>query len=161
NTKEASVESGIALGEVKSRRNGETIGLSFDPSKLVGPGIHLIRATLKDGQGATLGQYYRSFFVINDLNKRLGALEKLIELAPDQQNLAALTARYDLETIRLAYQTYLGGSYQNLTGVLHTAYRARGFALSELMDFDAAPDEATKLATALKEGRNPIAEAKG
>src|SRR5205085_414802 len=71
NTVEATVAPGILLGDVKARRGGETIGLSFDPSKLVGPGVHLLRATLKDGQGTTHFQYYRSFFVINDLNKRL------------------------------------------------------------------------------------------
>src|SRR5262245_38294313 len=161
NTRVASVEPGITIGDVKSRRGGETIGFTFDPSKLVGPGLHLIRATLKNSQGATLGQYYRSFFVINGLNKRLAEIEKMIGLLPDKESQAALTARYFLETTSLARLTYLGGSFQNLTGVLHTAYRARGFALVELMDFDAALDEAAKLATALKEGRNPIADAKG
>src|SRR5262245_3663944 len=161
NAKEASVEPGIMLGDIKSRRGGETIGIAFDPSKLVGTGVHLIHATLKDGQGASLGQYYRSFFVINDLNKRLAAIEKTIELTTDQQSPAATTARYFIEAVRLAHQTYLVGCFQNLTGVLHTAYRSRGFALSEMMDFDAALDEATKLAAALKEGRNPIAEARG
>jgi len=160
-TREASVEPGIMLGDVKSRRGGETIGLTFDPSRLVGPGFHLIRATLKDGKGAAHGQYYRSFFVINDLDKRLAAIEKMIELSPDNQSQAALTARYYLETAGLARHAYLGGGFQNLTGLLHTAYRARGFALVEMMDFDAALDEAIKLAAAIKEGRNPIAEARG
>jgi hypothetical protein len=41
------------LGDAKTRHSGETIGLSFDPSKLVGPGVHLLRATLKDGQGTS------------------------------------------------------------------------------------------------------------
>jgi|GEM_PF-419769 len=161
NAREASVAPGIVLGEVKTRVGGEMIGLIFDPSKLVGPGLHLIRATLKNNQGATLGQYYRSFFVINDLNKRLAAVEKIIELLPDNESPAAATVRYYLETIRLARHTYLGGSFQNLVGLLHTAYRARGLALMELMDFDAELDQATRLATALKEGRNPLADARG
>ncbi len=161
NTREASVEPGIILGDVRGRRSGEIIGLTFDPSKLVGPGLHLLRATLKDGQGRALYQYYRSFFIVNDLNKRMAAVEKMIELSPDTQSLAATSARYSLDALRLARQTYLGGSFQNLTGFLHTSYRARGFAASELMDFDAALTEATGLATALKEGRNPLSEARG
>jgi predicted esterase len=161
NTKEATVEPGIVLGDIKGRRGGETIGLNFDPSKRVGPGVHLLRATLKDGQGAALFQYYRSFFIINDLNKRLAEAEKLMGLQADHRSQAALTAQYYLDAIRRAHQTYLGGSYQNLTGMLHTHYRSRNYGLSELMDFDAALDEATKLATALKAGRNPIAEARG
>lgn len=160
NTKAATVEPGITLGDVKARRGGETIGLAFDPSKLVGPGLYLIRAMLKDSRGATISQYYRSFFVINDLSKRLAAIEKIIELLPDSESRAATTARYYLETATLARHTYLGGSFQNLTGFLHTAYRARGFALVEMMNFDAAIGEATKLAAALKEGRDPFADAR-
>jgi predicted esterase len=161
NTREASVATGIVLGDVKTRRGGETIGFIFDPSKMVGPGLHLIRATLKDGQGNTLGLYYRSFFVINDLGKRLAAIEKTIELLPDDRGLAASSARYYLETTNLARHTYLGGSFQNLVGVLHTTYRARGFALVELMDFDNALEQAAKLASALREGRDPLAGARG
>jgi poly(3-hydroxybutyrate) depolymerase len=161
NTREAAVEPGIVLGDVRGRRAGEMIGLTFDPSKIVGPGLHLLRATLKDGQGKALYQYYRSFFIVNDLNKRMAAVEKMADLLADTQSLAATTARYSIDAVRLARQTYLGGSFQNLTGFLHTTYRARGFAASELMNFDAALTEATALAAALKEGRNPIPETRG
>src|SRR5581483_10732401 len=87
--------------------------------------------------------------------------EKLIGSLSDNRSQAALTAQYYLDAIRQAHQTYLGGAYQNLTGMLHTQYRSRNYGLSELMDFDAALDEAKHLAVALKEGRNPIAEARG
>lgn len=102
-----------------------------------------------------------ALFIINELNKRLAEVEKLIGLLPDNRSPAALTAQYYLDAVRQAHQTYLGGSYQNLTGMLHTQYRSGNYGLSELMDFDAALDEAAKLATTLKEGRNPLAEARG
>ena len=156
NTKVASVEPGIVLGEVKGRRAGETIGLTFDPSKLVGPGVHTLRATLKNSQGTALYQYFRTFVVIGDLSKRLAALEKTVELLPDQKSLAATTARYILEMTRLAHRTYLGGNYQNLIGYLHTGYREIGYSRAEAMDFEAELERATKLAAALKEGRNPF-----
>lgn len=160
-THEASITNGINVGEVKTRRAGETLGFSFDPSKLVGPGLHLIRATLKDGQGTALTQYYRSFFVITDLGKRLSSLEKTIELLPNDDTVSATSARYLLESIKLARTKYLGGNYQNLTGYLHTTYRLRGFALSEFMDFDTAMEQASKLGEEVKAGRNPLASAKG
>jgi predicted esterase len=155
------IDPGIVLGDVKNRRQGETVGLIFDPSKRVGPGLHLLRATLKDSKNETLYEYYRSFFVIDGLTRRLGTAQKMIDLLPDQKSRAATSARYLLDTIRLAQLSYLGGAFQNLTGYLHTVYRARGFALSEAMDFDAALDTASKLATALNEGRDPLAGATG
>lgn len=161
NSTEAFVPPGIVLGDVKTRRSGETIGLTFDPSKLVGPGLHVLRATLKNAQGNALYQYYRSFFIIGDLNKRMAAVERAIELSADQQSVAATSARYLCETIRQAHQTYLGGSFQNLIGYLHTGYRAIGLAVSELMDFEAALDQATTLSAAIKEGRNPLSESRG
>jgi len=99
--------------------------------------------------------------VIDGLTRRLGTAQKMIDLLPDQKSRAATSARYLLDTIRLAQLSYLGGAFQNLTGYLHTVYRARGFALSEAMDFDAALDTASKLATALNEGRDPLAGATG
>ena len=39
---EASIEPGIMLGDVRGRRSGEIIGLTFDPSKIVQPGLHTI-----------------------------------------------------------------------------------------------------------------------
>ncbi|HEY1602361.1 MAG TPA: prolyl oligopeptidase family serine peptidase [Pirellulales bacterium] len=160
-TKVAAVEPGIALFDVKGRHSGETAGLIFDPSKLVGPGTHLLRATLKNGEGADLFEYFRTFVIVKDLNKRLAASEQMLELLGAQQSPAALTARYLLETIKLAHQTYLGGNFQNLTGYLHSAYRRRGNALFELMDFDAELERAGQLAAALKDGRDPLADARG
>lgn len=161
NSKEATINPGIMLGDVKGRRAGESIGFAFDASKFVGPGLHVIRATLKDGQDASIYQYYRTFFVIKDLDKRMGSLEKTIELLPDDKSLAATTARYVLETSRLAHQSYLGGSFQNLAGYIHTLYRATGFALMEVMDFDAELERAAKLAATLKESRDPLDNARG
>ncbi|HXG67599.1 MAG TPA: hypothetical protein VNO70_21025 [Blastocatellia bacterium] len=160
-TKAASVEPGITLGDVRTRKAGETIGLTFIPAKLAGPGLHILRATLRDGEGAQLFQYYRTFFIINDLDKRLAAIEKMIELLPDDKSLAASTARYLFEATELARRSYLGGSFQNLIGYLHTGYRASGFAQAELMDFAAELEQATRLATALKESRNPFENLKG
>lgn len=42
---EAALPPGIALGDVRGRKQGETIGLVFDPSKFVGPGAHTVKAT--------------------------------------------------------------------------------------------------------------------
>jgi predicted esterase len=133
----------------------------FVPSEHVGPGLHLLRATLKNGKNETLYEYYRSFFVIDNLNRRLASAEKALDLVSDRDSRAATTARYLLDTIRLAQLSYLGGPFQNLIGYLHTGYRSRGFALSEIMDFDAALSNATELASALKEGHDPLADAKG
>jgi predicted peptidase len=63
--------------------------------------------------------------------------------------------------VRLARYTYLGGAFQNLVGYIHTGYRAAGFALMEALDFEASLEQATKLAAALKEGRDPFAGVKG
>ncbi|HET6325198.1 MAG TPA: hypothetical protein VFG04_11030 [Planctomycetaceae bacterium] len=152
---------GIVLGDVKNRREGETVGLIFVPSKHVGPGLHLLRATLKNGKDEALYEYYRTFFLVDNLKQRFAAAQKTVDLLPEQTGRASASARYLLDTIRLAQLSYLGGAFQNLTGYLHTAYRARGFALAEMMDFDAALDNATKLATELKEGRDPLASATG
>ena len=50
--RQAEVAPGIMLGDVRGRRGGEAIGLILDPSKLIGPGLHTLRATLKDGEPA-------------------------------------------------------------------------------------------------------------
>jgi predicted esterase len=155
------VEPGIVLGDVKNRREGETAGLTFVPSKRVGPGLHVLRATLKNAKNETLYEYYRTFFVVENLKPRLASAQKVVDLLPAQDSRAATSTRYLLDTIHLAQLTYLGGAFQNLTGYLHTVYRARGFALAELMDYDAALENATKLATALKEGNDPLAGATG
>jgi predicted esterase len=151
----------ISLGDIKGRKQGETAGMVFVPSDHVGPGLHLLRATLKNGKNETLYEYYRSFFVIENLNRRIAAVEKMLDLLPDQQSRAATTARYLIDAIRLAQLSYTGGPFQNLIGYLHTGYRSRGFALSEIMDFDAALKNANELAAALKAGRDPLADAKG
>jgi predicted esterase len=157
----APVDPAITLGDIRGRRSGETLGLNFVPSKLVGPGLHVLRATLRDGAGAELHRYVRTFFIVKDLNKRMSALEKSLELAPEVKGLAPTTARYLMESIQRARREYLGGAYQNLTGFLHTRYRSMGFAASELMDFDAALERAAALAAALGEGRDLLSNATG
>lgn len=159
--KEATVEPGIMLGDVRGRRAGETIGVTFDPSKLAQPGLHLLRATLQDAHGTSIFEYYRSFFIVSDLTKRLDAAEKTLELLPDQRPVAALAARQILETIARAHQTYYGTGFQNLTAYVFTGMRAAGLGLTEAMDCDAALTRATLLVTSLKEGHDPFADAKG
>ena len=159
--KEATVDPGIVLGDVRGRRGGETIGLTFDPSKLVQPGLHLLRATLQDGHGTAIFQYHRSFFIVPDLTKRLDAAEKTLELLPDQRMVAALTARQLLETVARAHQSYYGTGFQNLTGYVYAAMRTAGLGTTEPLDFDDALTRATKLATSLKEGQDPFADPRG
>lgn len=160
-SKEATIDPGIVLGDVRGRRAGETIGLTFDPSKYAQPGLHTLRATLQDGRGNSIFQYYRTFFIVTDASKRIDALEKTLELLPDQKNAAALAARQILETVTLAHRTYYGTGFQNLTGYVFTGMRAAGLGDAEPMDFDAALTRATQLATALKEGQDPLAKATG
>lgn len=160
-TKEATIDSGIVLGDVRGRRGGETIGLNFDPSKQVQAGLHTLRATLQDGRGTPIFEYYRTFFIVSDVGKRMDALEKTLELLPDQKIAAALAARQVLETIALAHRTYYGTGFQNLTGYVFTGMRAAGLGNTEPMDFGAALTRATRLATSLKEGQDPLANATG
>jgi pimeloyl-ACP methyl ester carboxylesterase len=160
-SKEASVPPGIVLGDVRGRQAGELIGLGFDPSKLVGPGLHLLRATLKNGNNATLYRYYRTFVIIPDAAKRLDLLEKVVNLLPDQSSPAPLTLRWVMETVALAHNTYVCGGFQDLTGFLYTNYRAAGLGLDEAMDYGAELDSAIERARALKEGHDPLASATG
>lgn len=160
-TREALIEPGISLGDVKNRRGGEFTGFAFIPSKLVSPGLHTLRATLKNGKGASLYQYYRTFVVINDFGKRINALEKNIEALADQRGLGATTLRYVAETCRQAQNGYLGGPFQNLVGYLHTGYRARGLSASEVMDFDEELTRATKIAEGLKENPKALEALRG
>lgn len=152
---------GIELGDVRGRRAGESIGVTFDPSKLAGPGLHTLRATLKDSNGAAIYEYFRTFAVIRDLSRRLTALEKMVELSPDQKSPAISTARYILEMIRAAHVTYLGGNYQNLVGYIHNGYRARNMAMRERLDFDAELDRAARLAAVVQDKRDPLDGLKG
>jgi len=160
-SKEAAIEPGITLGDVRGRKIGEISGVIFDPSKVAQPGLHTIRATLEDGKGASLFQYYRTFFIVSDLNKRVAALEKTLELLPDQKARTALEARYVLETVKIAHQTYYGTGFQNLTGYVYTAMRGAGLGLKEAMDFDADLTRSATLATSLGSGQDPIASARG
>jgi predicted esterase len=160
-TEEAAVDPGILLGDVRGRKAGETIGLTFDPSKSAQPGLHTLRATLEDGHGAKLFEYYRTFFVVADLGKRTAALEKTLELLLDQRTVAALSARQVVETIQIARASYFGTGFQNLTGYVFTGMRAAGLGSSEALQFDAALTRATGLVTALKEGQDPLATARG
>jgi poly(3-hydroxybutyrate) depolymerase len=160
-SKEATVEPGIVLGDVRGRRGGETIGLTFDPSKVAQPGLHLLRATLQDGHAAKIFEYYRSFFIVTDLSKRAEAATKTLELLTNQSADGALAARQILETVMLAHRTYYGTGFQNLAGYIFTGMRAAGLGSTEPLDFDAALTRATLLTTALKEGQEPLATARG
>ncbi len=158
---EAAVDPGIVLGDVRGRKTGEMIGLAFDPSKSAQPGLHTLRATLEDGHGKKIFEYYRTFFIVPDLEKRAGALDKTLELLPDQHALAALSARQVFETIQVARASYYGTGFQNLTGYVFTGMRAAGLGSAEAMQFDAALTRATGWATALKEGQDPLATERG
>jgi predicted esterase len=160
-SREAAVAPGIVLGDVRGRQAGESVGLSFDPSKLVGPGFHLLRATLKNGKDDTLYRYYRTFVIIPDVASRLDALGKTMNLLPDQTSPAALTVRWVMETVALARNSYLCGGFQDLTGFLYTNFRAAGLGLDEAMDYPAELASASERAAALKQGRDPLAGATG
>jgi len=160
-TREALVDPAIGLGDVNGKRLGEFAGVAFVPSRLVSPGLHTLRATLKNGKGTPLYQYSRTFFVIEDLSKRIASLERAVQALPDQASLGATSARYVLEATRKAESGYLGGPFQNLIAYLHTGYIARGLSASESMDFDAELTRATKLATALMENRNALETLRG
>jgi predicted esterase len=159
--REALLETGIMLGDVKSRHGGEFIGFAFDPSKLVAPGLHTIRATLRNAKGAALYQYYRTFFVISDFARRIAALEKSVETLADQNSLASTTARHVLDTTRQAGAGYLSGPFQNLIGYLHTGFRANGLSASEVMDFDAELTRASNLLASLKENPHALESLRG
>jgi acetyl esterase/lipase len=157
---EAAVSPGVELGDVRRRRQGETAGLVFDPSKLVAAGVHGIRATLKNGRGEILYQYYRSFVLVPELEKRTAALQKSLDLQPDQGSAAATTALFVLETVEEARRTYLTGALAGLAGYLHTKFRPeRGFG--EAMDFDGELRFASGLAEGLTNGRRPLGGVKG
>jgi predicted esterase len=160
-TKEAAVEPGITLGDVHGRHEGELVGLAFDPSKLAQPGLHTIRATLENAQGTKLYEYYRTFWIVPDLAKRVAALTKTLELLPDQHSPAALEARDVIETIQIAHRTYYAPGFQGLTGFVFTSMRAAGLGAKEPMDFEAGLTRATLFATSLKEGLDPTAKATG
>jgi predicted esterase len=160
-TREALLEGGITLGDVKSRRRGEFVGFAFDPSKHVTSGLHTIRATLKNAKGDALYQYYRTFFIISDLGRRIAALEKSVETLVDQSSLAGTTARHVLDSARQAQSGYLGGPFQNLIGYLHTGFRANGLSASEVMDFDAELTRATNLLASLKENPRALETVRG
>jgi predicted esterase len=160
-TKIGSADPGIVLGDVRGRRSGEMAGFAFTPSALVQPGLHTIRATLEDGHGAKLYEYYRTFFIVADLNKRVAALQKTLELLPDQKSLSALEARQVLDAIQLARQSYHAAGFQNLTGYVFTGMRASGLGLAEGLDFEAGLTRATLLATSAKEGQDTLRTAHG
>ncbi len=144
-TKEAAVEPGINIGAAKNRKAGEIIGLSFDPSKLVQPGLHTIQATLEDSEGRANFEYYRTFVLVSDLNKRVAVLEKAIELSADQKSPAALDARHTLETVKAAHAMYYAPGFQGLTGYVFTGMRASGLGLKEAFDYEAGLARAAKM----------------
>jgi predicted esterase len=160
-TLEAAVEPGITLGDVRGRHEGEMTGLSFDPSKLVLPGLHTIRATLQDGKGKKLFEYYRTFWIIKDLSNRMAALDKTLELLPEQTSPAVLEARDVSETIRASHRMYRAPGFQELTGFVFTGMRAAGLGAKEPMDFESGLTRALLLATSLKERVDPTAKATG
>jgi predicted esterase len=152
---------GIVLGDVRGRKAGETTGIVFDPSKVVQQGLHTAHAVLEDGHGTKLFDYYRSFFVVPDLQKRVDTLTKTLELLADQKAAAALAARQVLETVGTAHQAYYGTGFQNLCGWIFTGMRNSGLGLKEAMDYDAALARAAQWADALAAGRDPLAGATG
>ncbi|HLJ46519.1 MAG TPA: alpha/beta fold hydrolase [Bryobacteraceae bacterium] len=158
---QTAVEPAIALGDVRGRRMGETIGVTFDPSKLAGAGSHTLVAALKDGHGTNIHRYYRTFSIVPDLTNRLAALEKTVELLPDQRSEAAISARWIFETLNLAHQTYLSTGFQGMSAYLFTGYRTAGLGATEIMDYNAALERATKLAKELQAGSDPIKGATG
>jgi poly(3-hydroxybutyrate) depolymerase len=158
---EVTVEPGIALGGLHGRKALAFFGLTFDPSKLTGPGLHLVRATLMDSHDAKLFEYYRSFFVVSDLAKRVAALEKTLELLPDQRSSAALSLRQTIESIQTARESYYAPGFQSLAGYVFNGMRAAGLGLTEAVDYEAALGRATMLADSLKDGKDPFAAATG
>jgi pimeloyl-ACP methyl ester carboxylesterase len=158
---EAAVEPGISVGAVRNRKAGEIEGLSFDPSKLAQPGPHLIRATLQNANGRTMYEYYRSFTIVANLNKRMGALEKTLELLPNQTTPAALEARHTLETLKEAHAVYVAPGFQGLTGWIFTIERSRGLGSKEAFDYEAGLARAEKLMASLKTGTDPLTAARG
>jgi len=158
---EASVEPGIVLGDVRGRKAGEIAGYVFDPSKSATPGLHLIRATLVDGHGTKLYEYYRSFFIVADLGPRVAELEKTLGALPDASAAAALSVRQVLETVQVSRQTYFGTGFQNLTGFVFARMRAAGLGSTEAVDFDPALKRAAESAAALKDGHDPLVTGRG
>ncbi|MBZ5602378.1 MAG: alpha/beta fold hydrolase [Acidobacteriia bacterium] len=144
-TQEAAVEPGINIGAARNRKSGEFSGLSFDPSKLVQPGLHTIKATLEDSSGKPDFEYYRTFVIVSDLNKRVAALEKTLELLPDQKSPQALEARHTLETVKAAHAMYYAPGFQGLAGYVFTGMRASGLGLKEAFDYEAGLARATKI----------------
>jgi predicted esterase len=160
-SREVAVEPGITLGDVRGRHEGEMSGLSFDPSKLAQPGLHTIRATLEDGYGGKLFEYYRTFWIISDMAKRTEAVTRILELLGDQRSPAALEARDVIETIGAAHRTYYAPGFQGLTGFVFTGMRAAGLGSKEPMDFEAGLTRAASLTTSLFAGRDPSEAARG
>lgn len=157
--REVSVPPGIQLGDVRGRKMGETVGLTFQPSKLVGPGFHVLRATLRNGRGALRYRYYRSFVLVHDLTGRMSAAQRELELLPDGNNPAAATARYLLEETERARRSYSGGNLQRLAGYIQTFFSGDGS--QPVPDFDGALKRAAAYTAALKKGGDPLAEATG
>ena len=144
-TKEASVEPGIKLGDVRGRREGEISGLSFDPSKLAQPGLHTIRATLENGSGKKLFEYYRTFWIISDLGKRAAQLEAIVGNLSGSKSPAALESHYVLESLKTAHVSYYAPGFQGLTGFVFTGMRAAGLGTKEAMDYESNLTYATTL----------------
>jgi len=153
---EATVEPGITLGDVRGRRQGETIGLVFAPSRLVGPGVHTLRATLKNGRDEPVYRYFRSFALVADLDQRIGALRKHLELSPDTTSVGATTARFVMETIELARRSYLSGALAALAGYIHTSFRQQMGNMDEVMDYEEELSFANSLADAVAQGEDSL-----
>jgi predicted esterase len=160
-SREAAVEPGITLGDIRGRHEGEMAGLSFDPSKLAQPGLHTIRGTLEDGHGAKLFEYYRTFWIISDMTKRTEAVTRILELLGDQRSPTALEVRDVIETIGAAHRTYYAPGFQGLTGFVFTGMRAAGLGSKEPMDFEAGLTRAASLTTSLFAGRDTSEAARG
>lgn len=150
----------IDLGEVQSRTGASKLDFALKTSAL-SPGLHTVRATLRNNAGADLFQYYRTFIVIKDLNRRLSDAQKKIERLSAGDSLVSTSARYLVETIAKARDTYLGGSFQNFLAFTHTGYRARNMAQTEVMDFETELARARSLLDAIAAGNDPVESAKG
>jgi hypothetical protein len=92
----------------------------------------------------------------------LASLEKSVELLEDPKCLGATTARYVMETTRLANQSYLDGALSVLPVYIQTSFRAEfGGVSSKLMDYDHDLEFACKIETTLSGQRAPFENAKG
>ncbi len=150
----------VPLESAQDHRAGDDRAFTI-PARTLLPGLHTLRATLKNRAGTVIYRYYRTFFVIKDLNKRLAALKKnLAELAAGGK-LAESSVRYLLATSQRASLNYVGSGCQNLLGYTQTFYRNVYTTTAEVLDFDAELRRAESWVAAMQEGKDPLENLKG